>query len=61
MTYKIMIHQQNQHGWAVSLTKYEGALLVGGFVLITYPTQAEQTKYAQDLHTMTGWVLEEGF
>jgi hypothetical protein len=59
--YKIMQHMKNQHGYSVSLIKYEDDELVNGFVLISHNTLVEQAKYVMELAEMTGWQIEEGF
>lgn len=59
MTYRLMTHE-NQHGFGVSLTKYNGydGELLNGFVLNTFPTQPERKKYLDELVKITGYEIE---
>lgn len=55
IVFKIMLHSQNQHGWPVSLTKWNGEELEQGFTLISCESKTAQAKYTKELVEMTGW------
>lgn len=59
--YKIMMHEQNQHGWSVSLVKYENNELTNGFTLNSFKTPKEQIDYIKDFAVMTGYEVEKSF
>ena len=56
--FKIMMHDKNQYGFAVSLTKYEGDELISGFTLNSFKSVYEQQKYALEFAELTGFVME---
>jgi hypothetical protein len=58
-TLALITHYPNQHGYGVSLVKYEGDELTWGFTLNSLATREEQQKYARDLETETGWKIED--
>jgi hypothetical protein len=61
MKLKIMRHPYpNQHGWSVSLTRYDdNGEFEGGFVLISKETEEDQRHYVHELAEMTNLEVEE--
>lgn len=55
--FKLMTHE-NQHGYGVSLTKYEDGKLEAGFTLKTFDQNHERLKYLSELASMTGFEIE---
>jgi hypothetical protein len=57
--YRLMTHE-NQHGFGVSLIQYadDGEEMLNGFVLNTFPSEPERSRYVDELAEITGYEVE---
>lgn len=59
ITFKLMTHE-NQHGYGVSLTKYDDMTgdMEGAFVLATFASKLDRLHYLAELAPLTGFEIE---